>query len=101
VLFNLALEPVDVLARAPTAWHAPTAGGFSCRDRWAALDPSLRSWFGLVLPPHPDARLARADAEEASSAFLQNLDLHLIPASAQAAERRLDSFIHGLSRGFD
>jgi hypothetical protein len=53
------------------------------------------------LPPHPDARLARADAEEASPAFLQDLDLHLVPAGAQAAECRLDGFIHGLSRGLD
>jgi hypothetical protein len=53
------------------------------------------------VPPHPDSCLARADAEEPAPAFLQNLDLHLVPAGAQAAECRLDGFIHGLSCGLD
>jgi hypothetical protein len=53
------------------------------------------------LPPHPYPCFARADAKEAAPAFLQHLDLHLVPAGAQAPECRLDGFIHGLSRGLD
>ena len=83
--------------------HAATTAGLSGRggDGRRSIRSSVRSWLGPVLPPHPDPRLARADAEEAAPAFLQNLDLHLVPAGAQAAERRLDGFIHGLSRGLD